>query len=221
VTEPWAPAAPEPAVPTAVQPARPSRVRAIVVAVLGLSATGVLVGGLWAWMAPPIHLVVAITRSGERVHDYLGTESQHFFDVPCLMLGLLTVLAVVASVLAWQWRRLRGPGMVVGLTLGMVGAAGVASAVGAVLALLRYGALDVDKVPVVGSPAVSYVIQAPPVFFGPGPLQIATTLLWPAAIAALVYALLAAGSAHDDLGSSGLTDQPSHARPMEPEASVS
>lgn len=211
MTEPWVPAA-------RVALSRP---RAILLAALGLSATGVLVGGLWAWMAPPIHLVVAMTRSGERVHEYLGTESQHFFDVPSLMLGLLTVLAVVAPVLVWQWPRLRGPGMVVGLTIGMVGAAGVASGVGAALAVLRYGALDVDKVPVLGSPAVSYVVQAPPVFFGPGPLQIATTLLWPAAIAALVYALLAAGSAHDDLGSSGLTDPPSHAFPMEPEASVS
>jgi hypothetical protein len=211
------PGPPVPVVPTV----RASRLRAIVLAALGLSATGVLVGALWAWMAPPIHLVVAMTRSGERVHEYLGTESQHFFDVPALMLGLLTVLAVVASVLTWQWRRLRGPGMVIGLTIGMVGAAALASAVGAVLVLLRYGALDVDRVPVLGSPAVSYVIQAPPVFFGPGPLQMAATLLWPAAIAALVYAMLAAGSAHDDLGSSGYGDYRSHAFPMEPEASVS
>jgi Protein of unknown function (DUF2567) len=216
VTEPAGPAAPEFA-----RVAAPSRVRAIVLAALGLSATGVLVGGLWTWMAPPIHLVVAITRSGERVHDYLGAESQHFFDVPCLMLGLLTVLAVVAPVLAWQWRRLRGPGMVIGLTTGMVGAAAVASAVGAVLVLLRYGALDVDKVPLLGKPSVGYVIQAPPVFFGHGPLQMATTLLWPAAVAALVYALLAAGSARDDLGSSGPTAALSHTLPREPEASVS
>src|ERR1700742_3163505 len=146
--------------------AAPSRARAIILAALGLSLTGALVGGLWAWMAPPIHLVVAMTRSGERVQEYLGEESQHFFDVPCLMLGLLTVLAVIAPVLAWQWRRLRGPGMVIGLTIGMVGAAAVASGVGAVLALLRYGALDGDKVPLLGHPSVSYVLEAPPVFFG-------------------------------------------------------
>jgi hypothetical protein len=210
-----------PAAPTSAFRVARSRTRAIVLATLGLSATGVLIGGLWAWMAPPIHLVVAMTHAGERVHEYLGTESQHFFDVPCLMLGLLTVLAVVAPVLAWQWRRLRGPGMVIGLTIGMVGAAAVASAVGAVLVLLRYGALDVDRVPLLGSPAVSYVIQAPPVFFGLGPLPMAATLLWPAAIAALVYAVLAAGSAHDDLGSSGPNGSPWHALPMEPEASVS
>jgi hypothetical protein len=216
MTEPAGPAAPESA-----RVAAPSRMRAIVLAALGLSATGVLVGGLWAWMAPPIRLVVARTRAGERVHDYLGAESQHFFDVPCLMLGLLTVLAVVAPVLVWQWRRLRGPGMVIGLTIGMVAAAAVASTVGAVLVLLRYGALDIDKVPLLGSPSVGYVIQAPPVFFGPGPLQMATTLLWPAAVAALVYALLAAGSARDDLGSSGPTAALSHPLPREPEASVS
>ena len=69
--------------------------------------------------------------AGERVHDYLGNESEHFFDAPCLMLGLLTVLAVVAPVLAWQWRQHRGPGMVVGLSTGMVTAAAAATAIGA------------------------------------------------------------------------------------------
>ena len=88
--------------------------------VLGLTVTGVVVGALWAWIAPPIHAVVALTRSGERVHDYLGTESDHFFDAPCLMLGLLTVVAVVAPVLVWQWRERRGPGMVVALAVGLV-----------------------------------------------------------------------------------------------------
>lgn len=80
---------------------------------LGLSATGVLVGGLWAWIAPPIHAVVAITRAGERVHEYLGSESQNFFIAPFMLLGLLSVLAVVASALMWQWREHRGPQMVV------------------------------------------------------------------------------------------------------------
>jgi hypothetical protein len=200
---------------------RTSRTRAIVIAVLGLSATGVVIGGLWGWIAPPIHVVVAITRAGERVHDYLGTESGHFFDAPCLMLGLLTVVAVVAPVLVWQWREHRGPGMVVGLSIGMVTAAVAASAVGALLVRLRYGALNFDAVPLSGKPSVAYVVQAPPVFFGQGPLQVAATLLWPAAIAALVYALFAAGNARDDLGGLPVADQPSQAQPMEPEASVS
>ncbi len=200
---------------------RKSRVRAIVVAGLGSAATGVLIGGLWAWIAPPIHAVVAMTRAGERVHDYLGTESEHFFDAPCLMLGLLTALAVVGSVLVWQWSEHRGPGMVLALSIGMVTAAVTASAVGAVLVRLRYGALNFDAVPLPGRPSVAYVMQAPPVSFSAEPLRVALTLLWPAAIAALVYAVLAAADARDDLGALPVVDRPSDALPREPEASLS
>ena len=207
--------------PELASASRTSRARAIVIAALGFSATGVLIGGLWAWIAPPIHVVVAITRAGERVHDYLGTESQHFFDAPCLMLGLLTMVAVVAPVLAWQWHERRGPKMVVGLSVGMAIAAVVAAVVGALVVRLRYGALNFDAVPLFGRPSVAYVVQAPPVFFGLAPLQAAATVLWPAAIAALVYALLAAGNARDDLGGLPVADQASPALPMEPEASVS
>ncbi len=174
--------------------------RAIAIAGLGSAAAGVLIGALWAWIAPPIHAVVALTRAGERVHDYLGNESEHFFDAPCLMLGLLTALAVVAPVLAWQWRAHRGPGMVVALSTGMVAAAAAATAIGAALVRIRYGALNFDAVPLSKGPSVAYVIQAPPVFFADNPVQVAMTLLWPAAIAALVYAVLAAADARDDLG---------------------
>ena len=40
-----------------------------------------------------------------------------------------------------------------------------------------------------------YVVEAPAVFFGHSPLQIAATILLPAAVAALVYALLAVATA--------------------------
>ncbi len=188
-----------------------SRTRAIAVAAAGVAATGVLIGGLWAWITPPIHAVVAITRAGERVHEYLGPEINHFFDAPCLMLGLLTVLAVVGTVLVWQWREHRGPGMVVGLSAGMLAAAGAATAVGAVLVRVRDGALNFDAVPLLGSPSVAYVVQAPPVFFSDQPLQAAATLVWPAAIAALVYAVLAAANARDDLGALPVVEPPNAA----------
>ncbi|PBJ59038.1 hypothetical protein BB737_28880, partial [Mycobacterium avium subsp. hominissuis] len=68
------------------------------------------------------------------------------------------------------------------------------------LVRLRYGALDFDAVSLGKSPSVAYVIQAPPVFFSDGPLQIAVSLMWPAGIAALVYAVRAAADARDDLG---------------------
>ena len=210
VADPEGPRRPPPAtVPST------SRIRAIAVGALGSLLIGVLIGGLWAWIAPPIHAVVALTRAGERVHDYLGTESEHFFDAPCLMLGLLTVLAVVATVLAWQWRARRGPGMVVVLSTGMVTAAAAATAIGAALARIRYGALNFDAVPLSKAPSVAYVIQAPPVFFADHPLRVALTLLWPAAIAALLYAVLAAADSRDDLGAYPPAGRPADALPVE------
>src|ERR1700733_13712306 len=119
-----------------------SRRRAAITVAAALLPAGVLVGGLWAWLAPPVHGVVALTHTGERLHDYLGNESDHFFVSAFLMLGLLNVVAAVAAVLAWQWRPHRGPGMVAGLCAGMVAAAVAAVGVGVLLAHLRYGAVN-------------------------------------------------------------------------------
>ena len=54
------------------------------------------IGALWAWLAPPIHSVVALTKSGDRVEAYLGNEADHFFVAAFLMVGMVVVLAVVA-----------------------------------------------------------------------------------------------------------------------------
>jgi hypothetical protein len=145
----------------------------------------------------------------------LGNESEHFFVAPALLLGLLTVLAVVASVGVWQWREHRGPAMVIALSSGMVAAAAAASAVGAGLVRMRFGALNFDAIPLTKSPSVAYVVQAPPVFFSDGPLQIAVTLLWPAGIAALVYAVRTAADARDDLGALPPQPRPSETLPVE------
>lgn len=186
-----------------------ARARALLVVVLGLSGIGVLIGGWWAWIAPPLHAVAALTHAGERVHDYLGNESDHFFVAPCLMLGLLTVVAVVASVLVWQWRERRGPGMAIALSIGLITGAAAALGVGALLVRLRYGALDFGAIPLSNDHKVAYVVEAPPVLFGHGPLQVALTLVWPAGIAALVYAVLAAANVRDDLGAFSAAEQPS------------
>lgn len=180
---------------------RTTRNRASLIVVGALAASGVLIGALWALIAPSIHAVVAVTRKGERVHDYLGSESQNFFVAPFLLLGLLGVLAVVGAVAAWQWRDHRGPQMVVALTIGLIAAAAAAAGVGAALVRLRYGALDFDTVALAsGEHNVTYVEQAPPVFLGHLPLQIAATLMLPTAVAALIYALAATGTVRDDLG---------------------
>lgn len=179
---------------------RTSRRRAVVAVVVGLIVAGVLIGALWAWLAPAVHGVVALTRDGDRVHDYLGNESDHFFVAAFLMLGLLNVVAVLAAVLLWQWRAHRGPGMVGALCIGVLGAAAAATSAGALLVHTHYGATDFAAAPVTEQHRVYYFTEAPPVFFGQAPLQIACTLLLPVATAALVYAVLAAATARDDLG---------------------
>ena len=68
----------------------------------GLTIAGALIGALWAWLAPPIHGVVALTKSGERVKAYLGNEADHFFIAAFLVVGLVSVLSFVAAVLVWK-----------------------------------------------------------------------------------------------------------------------
>jgi hypothetical protein len=186
-------------VQTAVAP-RISRRRAAITVTAGMLPVGALVGALWAWLAPPIKGAVALTHSGERLHEYLGSEADHFFVSAFLMLGLLNVVAAVAAVLVWQWRPHRGPGMVAGLCTGVVIAAGAAAGVGVLLAHLRYGTPDFAAAPVSHEHPLFYVTEAPSAFFGPSWLQIACTLLLPAATAALVYAVPVAATARDDLG---------------------
>jgi Protein of unknown function (DUF2567) len=198
---------------------RTSRARAVLTVVVGLLITGVLSGGLWGWIAPPIHAVVALNRKGARVHDYLGNESQHFFVAPCLLLGLLTTVSIVGSLLVWQWRAHRGPAMILGLWIGLMAGAAAAAAVGAMVVRMRYGALNFDAVPLSsGEHSIAYVYEAPPVFFGHGYAQIATTLLWPVGFAALVWALLAAANARDDLGAYPPVAQFDPTLPWEPQA---
>lgn len=189
----------EPSAP--VSPRRPSGRRALAAVVAGLLVAGMLIGGLWSVVAPPIRAVVALTHSGQRLRDYLGDEADNFFVAAAMMFGLLSLLAVVAAVLVWQWRAHRGPGMVVGLTVSVIGADAAAAAVGALLVRLRYGVVDISRVPLTHENAFHYFIEAPPVLFGHSALQVACTVLLPAALAALVYALLAAASPRDDLGS--------------------
>ncbi|OBI84278.1 DUF2567 domain-containing protein [Mycobacterium sp. E740] len=177
-----------------------SRARAALTVLVTSAATGVLIGALWSWLAPPVHGVVALTRDGDRVRAYLGDEGDHFFVAAFLLVGMLCVVAVVAAVLVWQWRAHRGPVMTAALATGCMLAAGVAAGLGALLVRLRYGTIDVAGAPVTPEHRVHYVVETPPVFFGHSPLQVALTVLFPAAVAALVYSFMAVSAARDDLG---------------------
>jgi hypothetical protein len=184
----------------ATAPSRISRTGAALIVIAGLAVAGALVGALWAWIAPPVRGVVALTKSGNRAQAYLGNEADHFFVAAFMMLGLLAVLAVVVPVLAWQWRAHRGPVMVAVLSVGAVLSAAIATAVGSLLVRGRYDVVNLDTAPVTVDNRLYYFTEAPSAFFGHTPVQMATTLLVPAATAALVYALLAVSTTRDDLG---------------------
>jgi Protein of unknown function (DUF2567) len=191
-----------------VVPPRISRRLAVVIAVAGLTVAGALVGALWAWLAPSIHGVVALTKSGERVKAYLGNEADHFFISAFLIVGMLSALCVIAAVLLWQWRAHRGPAMVAALAVGAAAAAGAAAGVGAALVRWQYGVVDIAAAPVSPEHRVHYIVEAPAVFFGHSPLQIAATVLFPVAAAALVYSTIAMATSRDDLGAWPPVEQP-------------
>jgi len=181
-------------------PPRISRNRAAVTVVVGLALAGAVMGALWSWIAPPVHGVIALTKSGERVHAYLGNEADNFFIGAFLLVGLVVALAVVTAVLVWQWRPHRGPVLAAALAIGSVAAAGAAAGVGALIARARYDVIGISGAPISPEHRVHYVTEAPPVFFAHSPLLIAASVLFPAAMAALVYALIAVSTSRDDLG---------------------
>jgi hypothetical protein len=177
-----------------------SRRSAAVAVVVGLTVCGAVLGAVWAAIAPAIHTVTALTKAGDRVDAFLGKESDNLFVAAAMLLGLLAMLAIISAVLVWQWRAHRGPALVTALWVGQVTAGAAAAGVGAVLVHWRYGTPDHQGVPLSPQNRVHYFTEAPPVFLGHGPLQIAVTLLLPAALAALVYALMAVATPRDDLG---------------------
>ena len=201
---------------------RISHGRAALIVVVGLAVAGALIGALWAWIAPPIHGVVALTRDGDRARAYLGNEADHFFIAAFLFVGLLTVVAVASAVLVWQWRAHRGPVLVAALAVGSAAAAAAGAGVGAALVRWRYGTIDIASAPISPEHRVHYVVEGPAVFFGHSPLQIAVTILFPAAMAALVYALIAVSTPRDDLGAwppvetTGQTGTAADAQPVGP-----
>ncbi|EUA08781.1 hypothetical protein I553_9838 [Mycobacterium xenopi 4042] len=150
---------------------------------------------------------MALTHEGERVHDYLGNEADHFFVAAFLMLGLLTVVAVVASVLVWEWRptagrrwwsRCRSAWWAPQRPQPAGRAAGACA-----LRRRRHrrSAADARAPGALLHRGAAGILRA-------GPLQIGCTLLLPAATTALVYAFLVAAAVRDDLGGYPAVESP-------------
>jgi hypothetical protein len=110
--------------------------------------------------------------------------------------------------------------MAAALAIGSAVAAGAMAGVGAVLVHWRYGAIDIAGAPVSPEHRVRYVIEAPAVFFGHGPLQIAVTILFPAAVAAFIYGLMAVSTQRDDLGAWPPVEEPTIGSPVTAESAL-
>ena len=66
---------------------------------VGMAVAGGAAGAVWTLLAPPVHSVVVVTKSGKRVHEFLGNEADHYFDSAVMMSGLLIGLGVISAVL--------------------------------------------------------------------------------------------------------------------------
>ncbi len=177
---------------------------------VGLALSGAVLGAIWAAIAPPVHTITGLSKSGERVDGFLGRAADNVFVASAMLTGLLCMLAVITAVALWQWRTRRGPLMVIALWIGMAAAGAAAAGTGAALAHWRYGTPDREGVALSPDNRVAYFTEAPPVFMGHNVFQVVVTLLLPAAVAVLVYALMAAGTHRDDLGATVGGKEPVH-----------
>lgn len=197
-----------------VAPPRFSHLRAAAIVFGGLAAAGALVGALWSVIAPGVHGAIADTRDNGRVFVHLGNEADNYFIATTMLMGMATVVAVIVSAAVWQWRAHRGPMMMGALTLGALACAAVAAAVGAALVRLRYGVLDIAGAQLDEGHRIKYVVEAPAVFYGHTPAQIAVTLALAPCLAAVTYMFCVVACARDDLDAWPSAKVPMYRAPM-------
>jgi hypothetical protein len=160
---------------------------AAVLTALIIAALGAPLGALWHFLSPTVPLI-DIGQNGIVVNDpspeeYIAAEG--WFTLLGFGFGLLVAIA------AWMLlRRFRGPGLLLGVTVGALGAALVAWQVGRQIGL---GAYERWR----DSAATGATYHAPPDLHAHG------TLLVPAFAAVIVMTLLAGWSNDPDLDQPG------------------
>jgi hypothetical protein len=176
-----------PYVPTQWRPERPRVViKADLLPALSVASTvsllGLAIGWLWSRLAPPQRMV--ISQDGTPVP--LTAESYHRFDDLVLFVLLGLSAGVVTGLGVWFLRERRGPVIMIAATLG--------SAVGGWLAIQVGTAWAEGRFPIGEDvKTLDVVLKAPQ-------LESAWALLaWPL-VTALVYGVMAAWNAMDDLG---------------------
>lgn len=105
-------------------------VRPVLRIVLAVLVGGVLLGLLWALVAPGRATVTTATGASAP----LAGESDHVFDATAVFFLLATAYGVVVGALAWRTTTRRGPVILLGIAVASTAAAWVAARVGTWLA---------------------------------------------------------------------------------------
>lgn len=156
------------------------QLRAAALVFVALAVVGCVLGPVWAWWSPPGPL-------GERIPaGIIADETEAFIAADGRFAALTAGVGLLAAVLAWLARSTRGAWMVAALALGGV--------VGAVLTDVVGHAVRGGGHAVAVTPQVARIAHLP--------LRVQATglLVVEGAVAALVYGMFVAFTAHDDLG---------------------
>jgi hypothetical protein len=156
------------------------QLRAAAFVFAALAALGCVLGPLWSWWSPPGPL-------GERIPaGVIADETEAFIAGDGRFAVLTTGVGLLAAALVWCFRSVRGPWMVAALALGGLVGALLTDVVGAAVGGGGHA------VPV--TPDVARIAHLPLQVHAGG------LLLLEGAVAALLYGLFVAFTAHDDLG---------------------
>ena len=161
---------------------RQIRLRTAIVIAATIAGVSVLVGVLWAFLAPAEHLLVVSEGRGVA----LTGESLHQFDASAVFIWLAQIVGVLTAVAAWLARLSRGPYALGGLIVGSVAGTGLMALVGSGVTKLRFPTAD--------NPAVGEIIARAP---NVGTLLV---LLFQPLAACVVTLVLAVLNPYDDLG---------------------
>lgn len=199
--------------PAGTTGARRGELTAVLWVVLGVLAASALGGVVWALLAPTERVLVVEPGHGAA----LTGESAHRFDALAIFVCVALVTGLLTAAAAWRVRRARGPILQCALLLGSLAGAELMSWFGELVASWLH--------PHASNPPLHSIVALPSTT--PGwrtlidhwlhPAQTAgawTVVLVQPLIAALVILVLAALSAHEDLGATPHpTEFPNGARP--------
>lgn len=160
---------------------KPDGIAALVVAV-AVTACGLPLALLWWWLAPRMPVFAADDGAvlGEpQPNEYVASDLTYIL--------ICTPFAVLAAVAVWQLRRYRGPTMLVGLAVGVLGADYLAYRLGE-----WFGEKHIDRILESVRAGDSFTLPIVE-------LRLTAFLFIPVIIALIVYAVPAGAHQHPDL----------------------